>query len=61
YPFGTGGSGKIAAALLNLGIAILGGAVFAAAFKLLGGLDDDDKRRLMRLKLPLPAWALRWL
>jgi O-antigen/teichoic acid export membrane protein len=61
YPFGTGGGGKIAAALLNLGIAILGGAVFAVAFRLLGGLDEDDKRRLTRLKLPLPGWALRWL
>ncbi len=61
YPFGASSGGKVGAALLNLGIAILGGVVFAIAFRLLGGLDEDDKRRLTRMKLPLPAWALRWL
>ena len=61
YPFGGASGGKVGAALLNLGIAILGGVVFAIAFRLLGGLDEDDKRRLARMKLPLPAWALRWL
>ncbi len=61
YPFGATSSGKVGAALLDLATAMLGGAVFAVTFKLLGGLDEDDKRRLARLKLPLPPWVLRWL
>lgn len=52
---------KVLALLLDIGISVGGGAMFLLAFKRLGGLGDEEKRRLARLKLPLPGWAWRWL
>jgi O-antigen/teichoic acid export membrane protein len=40
---------------------VTGSLVFGLAFKLLGGLEAADKQRLVTLKVPLPAFLLRWL
>ncbi len=60
-PLGASVELKLFDALLDLAIALLGGVTFLGSFKLLGGLDPDDKRRLARMKLPLPGAIMRWL
>lgn len=42
-------------------ITILGACVFIIALRLLGGLDPQDRRQVMQLKLPGKKWLLRFL
>ncbi|HEX6289944.1 MAG TPA: polysaccharide biosynthesis C-terminal domain-containing protein [Herpetosiphonaceae bacterium] len=44
------------AALIGVGVAI-----FAAGFKLMGGIDDDDRKRLATMRIPLRKLILRYL
>lgn len=55
-PPSPGAAGKIEALLPLAGLAILGALVYALALRLLGGLDEAERRRL--LTLPLPAKEL---
>jgi hypothetical protein len=40
-------------------IAGLGGVVFLATLRLIGGIDPQDRRQLEQMKLPLKKWLLR--
>jgi O-antigen/teichoic acid export membrane protein len=42
-------------------IACAGGIAFLAALRLLGGIDQQDRRQLEQLKLPMKRWLLRIL
>lgn len=42
-------------------ITVLGACVFIIALRLLGGLDPQDRRQVMQLKLPGKKWLLRFL
>lgn len=42
-------------------LAALGAGSFFAALRLLGGLDEQDRAQLARMKLPLKRWVLRLL
>jgi hypothetical protein len=42
-----------------LALAALGAAAFFGALRLLGGLDEQDRAQLARMKLPLKRWLLR--
>jgi peptidoglycan biosynthesis protein MviN/MurJ (putative lipid II flippase) len=42
-------------------ITILGACVFIIALRLLGGLDPQDRRQVMQLKLPGKKWLLLFL
>lgn len=42
-------------------LSLVGGAVFLAALRLLGGIDPNDRRQLAQLKIPGKRWILRVL
>jgi O-antigen/teichoic acid export membrane protein len=44
-----------------LALAALGAGSFFAALRLLGGLDEQDRAQLARMKLPLKRWVMRLL
>ncbi len=44
-----------------IGLALVGGAVFFWTFKRLGGLEEEDRKRVAELNFPLKRWVLRWL
>jgi len=44
-----------------LGLALVGAVTFFAALRLLGGLEEQDRAQLARLRLPLKRWWLRVL
>ena len=46
---------------LNIGFVVLGAGVFLVGFKLLGGIDAEDKERFRSLRLPFVNRALRFL
>lgn len=50
---------RFGVAALMLGLAALGAAAFFAALRLLGGLDEQDRAQLARMKLPLKRWIMR--
>lgn len=50
---------KLREAGLMLLMAALGAAGFFAALRLLGGLDEQDKAQLLRLRLPLKKWIAK--
>jgi O-antigen/teichoic acid export membrane protein len=39
----------------------IGGALFLALLRLLGGLDDRDRQQIAQMRLPLKRWLLRML
>jgi hypothetical protein len=43
----------------NLALAAVGAAVYLGAFRLTGGLDEADRRRIRDLRLPAATWLLR--
>jgi O-antigen/teichoic acid export membrane protein len=45
----------------TIAMVVLGAGIFLAAFKLLGGIDTDDKERFRSLRLPGVNFALRLL
>ncbi len=48
--------------LTHLGLLIgIGVAIFATGFKLMGGIDDEDRRRLATMRIPLRKLILRYL
>ena len=42
-----------------IGVALLGAALFLVALKATGGLEADDRRRLLELNLPAKKWLAR--
>ena len=60
----TNGLSRVDQALYGLGNAALGGVgalVYLGVFKLTGGLDPEDRRRIVELRLPLASKILRFL
>ncbi len=60
-PSSAGLSERLLVALALFLLALLGAAGFFAALRLLGGLDEQDRAQLARMKLPLKRWLLRLL
>jgi O-antigen/teichoic acid export membrane protein len=61
-PFGAGTRlAQFGWLLANGALVLLGVVVFYAGFRLLGGLDAEDKQRFAGLRVPLIGRALRWL
>ncbi len=61
---GALGLSRGAQALYGLGNALLGGLgalVYLGVFRLTGGIDAEDRRRIADLRLPLAGRLLRWL
>ncbi len=57
----TGWSGKLAAALSLGALAALGGLGYLLALRLLGGLDEQERKRILGLKLPFKRALARLL
>ena len=53
--------GKLLALALLLGLSALGAMVFFATLRLLGGLEDVDRRRLLEMRFPGQALLARVL
>lgn len=53
--------GRISLLGVSLGLVALGGAVFVAVFRLLGGLDARDRQQLANTRLPLKRLVLKVL
>jgi O-antigen/teichoic acid export membrane protein len=47
--------------LTTFGAAALGGGIFLAVFRALGGFDPEDKQRLETMRLPFRKYLIRWL
>lgn len=48
--------------LLHLGLLVgIGVAIFGIGFKIMGGIDDDDRKRLATMRIPLRKLILRYL
>lgn len=52
---------RITGLLILAGVAVAGAAAFFLAFRLLGGLEQEDRARVAELNFPLKKWVLRWL
>lgn len=52
---------NVTAVLPLLGYAALGAVVFLVVLRALGGLDRDDRRRLLELRLPFRDVLARWI
>ena len=52
---------RLSSLLLLAGVALLGAALFFVALKATGGLEADDRRRLLELNLPAKKWLARVL
>jgi O-antigen/teichoic acid export membrane protein len=63
--FGVPLAGAILALPVNwpvtFGAAGLGVVIFLVVFRLLGGIDPEDKKRLVSLKLPFRKYVIKWL
>jgi O-antigen/teichoic acid export membrane protein len=58
-PDAAGLAERLREAALLMGLAALGAAAFFGALRLLGGLDEQDRAQLARMKLPLKKWLMR--
>lgn len=54
-------SDRLGMMVLMFGLAAGGAAAFFAALRLLGGIDQQDRAQLARIRLPLKRWLLRVL
>jgi O-antigen/teichoic acid export membrane protein len=52
---------RLREAVWLLGLALAGAATFFVALRLFGGLEEQDRAQLARLRLPLKRWWLRVL
>jgi hypothetical protein len=57
----TGWANKLAAALSLGALAALGGLGYLLALRLLGGLDEQERKRILSLKLPFKSALARLL
>ncbi|HMQ34747.1 MAG TPA: polysaccharide biosynthesis C-terminal domain-containing protein, partial [Chloroflexaceae bacterium] len=60
-PATAGLAERLREAGLLMGMAALGALAFFGALRLLGGLDEQDRAQLARMRLPLKRWLLKVL
>jgi hypothetical protein len=58
---GAGVGERLLAAVPLLGVVAAGAATFVGALRLLGGLEEQDRRWIAQSGLPLRRWIVRML